>query len=569
MAPPLNGEWSQQGARLCHRRTVPRWLRRCCYALVAVLGLAIVVVGAWALDLNAYEGRVLRRVQLAGRPVGGLTEPELQRVVEEIATQVPGRPVEVVAPGGGFTADAGSLGIVMAEGATTRAAMRVGRTGSLPAQLVAWVRSFTTDRRARVEVSVDDRAVFETVSEKDPGPRTAPTEPAITYEKGELKAVEGKDGHGIDARDVIENLPKAGLDGATIRVSVDRGDVAPRFALEEAEQLAKELQVMVAKPLPVSAAGTKATVPVATQRSWIRSRADAGSGRLVPTLDDDAALADLRKLLAAAGEKAVETRFTVEGGAVQIIPGKNGTRCCSPSAVDLVEGAMFDDDTTPPNELPLTEREPDLTVAEAEKLGVSAPIATFTTKHPGGQPRVANIHRIADLLRGTLIQPGKTFSVNDTVGRRTADKGFVNAPVIEDGKFAESIGGGISQFATTLFNAAFEAGLDFGEYQSHSIYISRYPFGREATLSYPAPDLEIENNSPYGVLVWPTYNDTSITVTLFSTKFADVRQTGQTQAPRGACTRVTTERTRTYVADGRAEVDKVFATYRPAEGVNC
>jgi vancomycin resistance protein YoaR len=217
----------------------------------------------------------------------------------------------------------------------------------------------------------------------------------------------------------------------------------------------------------------------------------------------------------------------------------------------------------------LTAREPDLTEDEARKLGVNAPIASFTTRHPGGQPRVQNIHHIADLLRGTLIQPGRTFSVNDTVGRRTAAKGFVSAPVIEDGRFSESIGGGISQFATTLFNAAFEAGLDFGEYQSHSIYISRYPYGREATLSYPAPDLEIENNSPYGVLIWPTYTDTSITVTLYSTKFAEVRQSGQTRSPRGACTRVRTERTRTFLADGRSDVDEVFATYRPAEGVNC
>ena len=546
---------------------MPRWLRRCCYALAAALGLAIVVVGAWAVDLNAHEGRVLRRVVLAGRPVGGLPEARLRQVVDEIASQVPGRPVQVVAPGGGFTADAERLGVVMAEGATTKATMAVGRTGSLPAQLFSWLGSFATDRKAPVQVSVNDRAVFDTVTELDPGPRTPPTEPSITYEKGELKAVDGKDGHGIDARDVLENLPKAAIDGNRIRVQVDRGDVPPRFAKEEAERLAKELQAKVSKPLPVSADGTKATVPVATQRSWIRSRVE--NQRLVPTLDDDAALADLRKLLDDAGEPAVETRFTVEGGAVQIIPGKDGTRCCSTSAVDLVEGAMFDDETTPPNELPLEPREPSLTVAEAEELGVTAPIASFTTKHPGRQPRVANIHRIADLLRGTLIQPGKTFSVNRTVGRRTADKGFVSAPVIEDGKFAESIGGGISQFATTLFNAAFEAGLDFGEYQSHSIYISRYPYGREATLSYPAPDLEVENNSPYGVLIWPSYTDTSITVTLYSTKFAEVRQTGQTEGRRGACKRVTTERTRTFLADGRTEVDKVFATYRPAEGVNC
>ena len=143
------------------------------------------------------------------------------------------------------------------------------------------------------------------------------------------------------------------------------------------------------------------------------------------------------------------------------------------------------------------------------------------------------------------------------------------APVIEDGKLTEDVGGGVSQFATTLFNAAFFAGLDFGEYQSHSLYISRYPYGREATMGYPHPDLVIKNTSPHGVLIWPSYNETSITVTLYSTRFVDSQQTGQSEAQRGNCKRVTTERTRTYLADGRKEVDKVFATYRPKEGVNC
>jgi vancomycin resistance protein YoaR len=538
--------------------------------LVVVVGLAVVVVGAWAVDLKRHEDKVLRNVTLAGHEVGGLDAARLRRVVATVADEVPTRTVEVKAPGGGFSTDAATLGVVVAERSTVDGAMDVGRTGSLPNQLVAWFESFRSTRRAPVQVSVDERAVYATVSKKDPGPRTEPTEPTVAYDDGKLHAVEGKEGTGIDARDVIDRLPKAAVDGRTIVVEVGRGDVEPRFPVAVAEQLAAELQAKVVRTLPVAAAGTKATVPVATQRSWIRTRVDTTKDDIVPTLDDEAALNDLRKLLEKAGEDSTETRFTVQGGAVQIIPGTSGTRCCAPEAVDLVEGAMFDDDpTTPPNELPMTEREPSLTVAEAEQLGVSAPISSFTTKHPGGQPRVVNIHRIADLLRGQLILPGKTFSVNDTVGKRTVEKGFVTAPVIAEGLHAEDVGGGISQMATTLFNAAFFAGLDFGEYQSHSLYISRYPYGREATMGYPHPDLQIKNTSPYGVLIWPTYDDTSLTVTLYSTKFADAQQTGQSQTQRGNCTRVTTERTRTFLSDGHSAVDKVFATYRPAEGVNC
>jgi vancomycin resistance protein YoaR len=201
--------------------------------------------------------------------------------------------------------------------------------------------------------------------------------------------------------------------------------------------------------------------------------------------------------------------------------------------------------------------------------GVTQPVASFTTYHAAGESRVTNIHRIADLLRGTLIEPHGTFSVNRTIGPRTRAKGFVEAGVIEQGSFTTSVGGGISQFATTLFNAAFFGGLDFVEYQSHSIYISRYPYGREATLSYPAPDLELSNPTDHGVLIWPTYTGSSITVTLWSTPTVTVEQTGQSEEAAGNCTRVNTERTRTSLASGQRRVDTVHATYRPGEGVDC
>ena len=180
-----------------------------------------------------------------------------------------------------------------------------------------------------------------------------------------------------------------------------------------------------------------------------------------------------------------------------------------------------------------------------------------------------NIHRIADLLRGVVIEPGETFSINRTVGRRTREKGFVSAGVIENGRMSEDVGGGISQMATTLFNAAWFAGLEFGEYQSHSLYISRYPYGREATMGFPHPDLEIKNTTPYGVLLWPTYTDTSLTVSMYSTRhYQSVEQSGQTKRAQGTCTVVRTERTRVTL-DGQRLVDSTSARYRAREGLNC
>ena len=119
-----------------------------------------------------------------------------------------------------------------------------------------------------------------------------------------------------------------------------------------------------------------------------------------------------------------------------------------------------------------------------------------------------------------------------------------------------------------MFNAAFFAGLDLDDYKAHSIYISRYPYGREATLNYPDVDLAVINNTPYAILIWTEYTDTSITVQMYSTHYWDVEQTGQSSWRSGACTAVETDRSRTN-PEGQTFADSVNALYRPGEGLDC
>jgi len=245
-----------------------------------------------------------------------------------------------------------------------------------------------------------------------------------------------------------------------------------------------------------------------------------------------------------------------------------GTECCAADSADRLMEARRDGTDAVITVFPVEEGDRE-GLAWAEALGIKEVVGEFTTNFTANQTRNINIARIAELTRGAVIEPGETFSINDYVGRRTTEDGFVAAGVISNGVFSSSVGGGISQYATTLFNAAFFAGLDFGEYQSHSIYISRYPYGREATVSFPAPDLQIVNTTPYGVLLWPTTTEDSITVRLYSTQWVKGEQTGQTERTEGtSCTRVTTQRTRTWVDDNRTEVDTVTARYRP-EGIRC
>jgi hypothetical protein len=174
----------------------------------------------------------------------------------------------------------------------------------------------------------------------------------------------------------------------------------------------------------------------------------------------------------------------------------------------------------------------------------------------------------AELLQGTVVYPGETFSVNDFLGERTEEKGFVSAGVIYAGVYDKDVGGGISQFITTLFTATFNAGMEFPEYQAHSIDIQRYREGVDATISWPKPDFKFRNPNPYAVLLWPTVTDNSVTVSVYSTAYAEVEWTSRYDTPRNFCTLRITERSRTY-SDGTVLRDSVHALYQPREGVNC
>ena len=166
--------------------------------------------------------------------------------------------------------------------------------------------------------------------------------------------------------------------------------------------------------------------------------------------------------------------------------------------------------------------EPRLTTARAKTLGIKEKVGEFTTYHPCCRPRVRNIHLMADIVEGAVVLPGETFSLNGHVGERDRKRGFVEAPMILDGKFVPAVGGGVSQFATTMFNAVFFGGFEDVHHKPHSYYISRYPPGREATVSSPSPDLKWRNDSKYGVLITTSYTEKSITVTFWSTKRYDI-----------------------------------------------
>ncbi|WP_229023125.1 VanW family protein [Actinomarinicola tropica] len=533
-------------------------------ALLLLYGL---LMAASFLDPGFAGEDVERNVTLAGEDISGLDAEDLERAVERIAAERQDLRIVLDTGSGTATTDARSLGLSVDHDATIEQVDE--GEGPLLTRPFRWIGSFVGQRDVPLRHQVDESVLRSSLSETELPGVTEASEPSLEGDANGVRAVAGTPGAGVDAADLADALQDA-ADAAdpaldTVRVRAPLTEIAPLVSDEQADAAARDAEAATASPPTVVVGAVERPLDVTALRSWLVLEADDPS-EVDWTLDESLAAPALAELYADAGTAGTDASFTVQDGVVQIVGGENPTTCCGDGSVERLDDALHDRAETVDLELIPAESERDREWAEG--LGIVEEVASFTTTHTCCQNRVTNIHLIADATRGVVIPPGETFSLNEHVGQRTAEKGYLPAGGITNGVVVDQLGGGISQFTTTLFNAAFFAGLDFGEYQAHSIYFSRYPYGREATLSWPHPDLQIRNTSPYGVLIWPSYTDTEITVTLYSTKHVDVEQTGQTTEPQGVCTRVRTERTRRFL-DGRVEVDTVGALYRRREGENC
>jgi vancomycin resistance protein YoaR len=523
-------------------------------AVAAPLVLIGLVAAAWAVDDWRTGDKVARNVTLAGVEVGGQSPDELGATVESLAQRLPSTSVRIEDGAAVLTSTADTLGISIDTAATTARVMRIGRSDPLVTRPVRWLRSLFGERESNVVIDVDAERLAGELERLQGDRRRDPVEPGIETTESGLRVIPGAPGSAITVQDVVEGIPGTlGDIDAAIVIPVTQTEIPPRLSDETVQALADEANAVTSGTISLVAGGRTYEVEGPRFRpGFVLTESQEGPAlTLAPE--------PLQEVLDSAvvpPSNPTGVRFEIRNGVPVPVGGQDVQICCGEGAAERVGEALLSGRTTV--ELPTRTLTAEAGRTLAATLGVKEVVGSFTTYHQCCESRVTNIHRIADLTRGVLIPPGATFSVNDTVGRRTVEKGFVEGGVIINGEFGTDIGGGVSQYATTLFNAAFFGGLDIPAYKAHSKYISRYPFGREATLAYPSVDLKVRNNTPYGVVIWPTYSATSITVDLWSTSHARGEQTAQNKSE--GCGLVLTERTRTFL-DGKVTTDTFRANY--------
>ena len=521
---------------------------------------------AWTDHVSSQGTVVAANVVYESENLSGTTVARAAAAVEARASRVLQTPITIETGGEPIVATAGQLGFSYDYTAVLNEIINARHRGGPVGVFASWVTSPFSTINVEDTIHFDSNTATARLSTSQARVVAAPTEPTLTMAGTNYLYLEpGEPGSAIDVDSVVEQIgglhPEQGPQVLRASLTEAPPSVTDRYAADVAERL----NDLTADGMAVRVGTEEVTLTTAQLRRHLRTGVSNGAVHF--EFDNNTLLLELERAVPGpVGDFETPVFDIVDGDVVVQEVGTVPPVCCDPVSVRQAAEGILAGGSGPWLLAPRPSNDPEM-MAWADGSLIVDKVSEFTTSHSCCQPRVTNIHRMADMVRGAYLVPGAQMSLNRRVPRTRAN-GFVSDGAIRFGRLTDEVGGGVSQFATTLFNAAYFAGLDFAEYRSHSIYFKRYPFGREATVSSPRPDLVLVNTTDHPVLIWTSYDSRNITVTMYSTDHVEVVELGQRVAPKGQCTFVETDRQRTY-PDGRVVVDTVEATYRPEEGFDC
>jgi len=491
--------------------------------IAAVVGGLLVMAGILYLAGYVATGdKVPKKAQISGVAVGGLSRSEAiqklsvelgPRATEPLNLTVGEKEAQLKPVDAGLAVDY-AQSVDAAGGGKSLNPLRI-------------LRTLTGGSAIDAVIVVDQPRLNAAVGELAKIFNQEPVDATLRYDGTKIKQKQAQEGAVLQQDPAAATITSSFLK-VTGPIALPAEISQPAVTNDEADQVvATFAKPAISDPIKVKVNGAKSFE--------ITPRMLAGSisfvqrdGTLVPVLDEKKLRRNARPALKKV-ELVEPKNATVRlvNGKPKVIPAVNGTTITADNLKKAVEPVLIKPAGERKVRVQLTGDKASFSTAEAKKLRIKRVTGQFTTYFPYLPYRNINIGRAAALINGTLLKPGEIFSLNQVVGERTAANGFTEGYIIKDGRFRKELGGGVSQSATTTFNAMFFAGLKDIEHKPHGLFIDRYPAGREATVAWPSLDLKFQNDTKYGVLVQayivkgtPSHRG-SITVRMWSTKAYD------------------------------------------------
>jgi vancomycin resistance protein YoaR len=473
-----------------------------------VIGLGLLVVLASVAEHVWYSGSVLPGVRIEGAQIGGRSDAQARAALQRLATRLQSTPIRAHAGGRVFTVDPRLIDFDVDVDATMQHARDAGRDAN-PVQLVSdtVLRRFRPDV-VQLAVHYDQSAFAGLLDGWSTALQSGLVEGGLRFSGTTVVPVEPHAGRGLLRDEAQHELAQMLADTKRSELTLPVGTVQPLVDRTAVADAARRARAVLTGNYVVVAGATRVTLTPEQIAPALETRVDGHTLDLV--VDGDKLRFALGPALAAAEQPPVDATFDVSNpDDVKVVPSSDGRQLDTAAIGAAIVRGQRRIVATIRNEHPVHDTN------WARALGIRHQVSSFTTYHNAGEARVTNIHLAANVLNNSVVEPGQTFSLNQKLGPRTPEKGYVKAPIILEDGFGEDYGGGISQLTTTLYNAVFFGGYVDVEHSPHHYYISRYPMGREATIAYPYVDLKFRDDTKHGVLIRTYYTDTSITVTLY------------------------------------------------------
>lgn len=506
-----------------------RFGRRGRIALIAVGVVVVLVGGLYGVAYTVAGDKLAQNASVAGIAVGGMTPEEARVTLEQQLPELVDQPINL------HLGDSDAMyDLIPSEaglGIDVDATIEAIPGGS--ANPVSLVQAMLGGEDVDPVPAVDDEALRASLQAIADQANVEPVNGSLGFDGGEIVVEEPTSGMSLDIDGAVEVISAAFFGDEARELPIEEltvpvQEVEPEVTQADLEQARTEFaEPAMSGPVTVVADGESVDISAAVI-SGALTMTTGEDGVLQPQLDGEK-LAELAEDdLAEVGQQSKDATIRMEGGSPTIVPGTSGQSIDPESLGSAVLAALTEDGDGRRAEVELAEVDPESTTETMQELGVEEVVAEFTTNYPPAQYRDTNIGRAAELVHNTLLMPGDEFSLNETVGERTAANGFTSGTIINQGRLEDAMGGGVSQVATTLYHAAFQAGLEDVEHWPHSIYFSRYPVAQEATVVWGAKDLRFRNDTPYGVLIDARVTPSAgrsqgtLTVRLWSTKHFEV-----------------------------------------------
>ena len=474
-----------RGARLA------TWYRRHVWAATAVLILVVLAAGFAALQIVTRD-RIGDGVRVAGVDVGGLTADQAaSEVTRTLAPAVD--PVKLVTAERTVDTSLDKLGFTVDAGAAVKTALAMGR--HTVAGVTFWLPGGGGE--APLVVRLDPAAYEKGLAPVRDVVDVPATDARLALDGGTVTVVPSREGSGVDESALAHAIRATVATGRPYAGRVPTKAVPPQVNTADTQARASAAAAYVAAPLTLRVRDLIVTLTPQQLASMLSVTKGEGASEYPLTFDNKEARAALQRLLAGAETKPVDATITPVAGGVSVSESQDGVAVDMDQLVADMDEAAVSGVGMRSVHVALRTVPPRLSTADVEASGLSKLGSQFVTYFdPRNTARATNIALAARLVDGAVVQPGAVFSLNGTMGPRTANRGFDYAPVIAaDNVLRQGVGGGICQYATTLFNAVFFAGLPVVERHNHSLFISHYPIGRDATVSWGSADFKFRNDT--------------------------------------------------------------------------